>query len=152
MNKEQFQDESAIIGDSSDDTQLLRGMAVAARQYLQGFRWCPPVERLRLAYGIGDVVAIFYVEFSRPIDGGDTALWVVVGDLPSAYLVTDVIDSPRVALESYCNLMDDWINAALGAAPLDSAFPVAVAPTRENAERLKTRIAYLRKSIVPNVP
>jgi len=152
MNKEQYQNEKAITGDSSEDTQLLRGMAVSARQYLLSFRWCPPVEQLRLAYGIGDVVAVFYVDFPRPIESGDTSLWVVVGDLPSAYLVTDEIDSPRVALESYCSLMDDWISAALGATHLDSAFPVAIAPTRENVESLKTRIEYLRKIIIPNVP
>ena len=152
VHREYFQEEHAIAGDSVEDSQLLKTMAKEARRYLLAHRWCPPVNRLFLAHGIGGVAAVFYVEFARPIDGGDKELWVIVGDLPSAYLVTDEINTPYAALQSYCALMDDWIRAVRDSKPLDEVFPVEVTPTLESAEKLASRIRFLRENVIPNAP
>lgn len=45
--------------------------------------------------------------------GTPGALWVVAGDLPSAYLVTDAAPTATAtaALAIYCSLMQDWVEA-----------------------------------------
>jgi hypothetical protein len=147
-----YQPEESISGDSEEDTQLLREMAKSARKYLQSFKWCPPIGKVLLAYGVGGVVAVFLVEFERPINGtNDKSLWAIVGDVPSAYMVTDKIPGPKAALETYCGLMEDWANAVKNGAPLENAFPVKAEATPESAARLQSRIQYIRKEIIPNI-
>src|SRR5688572_15136850 len=103
-----FQDVSQIRGEDAEDTALLSAMAREARTYITSFDWCPPILQSYLAYGVGGVAAIFLFQFAEKIGGTDQELWVVVGDLPSAYLVVIPEDSPKSALGRYCELMDEW--------------------------------------------
>jgi hypothetical protein len=73
----------------------------------------------------------------------------VVGDLPKAYLVTDDSPSPRLALETYVELMSEWVDAATKGQPVDELIPVNVAPTLENAKLLEGRLAFLSAKIIP---
>jgi hypothetical protein len=145
-----FQDESEIEGDDPEDTELLRAMATEARTYIEDFEWCPPVESIHLALGIGGVVSVFLFQFDEPIEGSDSddALWVVVGDLPSAYVFVEPDDDGSVALNRYCDMMEDWAFNVLKGNPLDECFPVAAEATEENAEALGQRIAFLRTEIL----
>jgi hypothetical protein len=150
MNTAAYQQEARISGDSDEDTELLRKMAGEVRAYLGGFRWCPPIKTLYLAGGVGGMVGLFLAELERPIDNQDNFLWVVVGDLPSAYLVTDS-STPKEALETYCSLMHEWARAVKSEASLDNVFPVDAEPTRENAEQLMSRMSFLRREIIPSL-
>lgn len=151
MNTTEFQSENAIRGDSAQDTSELKKMALAARNYISSFKWCPAINELFLAYGVGGVVAVFVLHFSKKIDDRDDYLWVVAGDLPSAYLVPDKISTAKQALVAYCDLMNTWTKSVLEKQSLDNAFPVAVNPTRENALALQKRIDFLRKRIIPQI-
>jgi hypothetical protein len=104
---------------------------------------------LSLGYGIGGVIALFRVEFTRAIDDIDEELWVVVGDLPSAYFVHEGNEDPAVALECYCGLMEDWAMAAKSGESVDECFPVDAEATLENAEALLSRITFIRSELVP---
>jgi hypothetical protein len=126
-------------------------MADEAHQYLASFAWARDVAALSLAYGVGGVVALFLAEFRGKIGGTDDRLWVVVGDLPSAYLVVEPNDTPSGALERYCRLMDDWAFAVLRSTDLDEVFPVASKATAENANALRLRMAFLRTEIIPDI-
>ena len=139
------------MGDDDADTALLRAMAGSARDYISSFDWCPPIGACYLASGVGGIVAIFLFEFTDKIQDTDEQLWVIVGDLPSGYLVVKLEDSPQAALERYCDLMEDWIAAIRDSTPLDKAFPVAAEPTPENAELLERRIAFLLAEIIPRM-
>jgi hypothetical protein len=141
-----------IVGGDEEDTKLLREMAAEAREYICGFHWCLPIKAMFVADGVGGVIALFLVEFEGKIGGTDDRLWVVVGDLPSAYMVVNSDETPQEALENYCVLMDDWIAAVLGSGDLDSVFPVEAPATRENAELLRSRMAFLREHIIPSAP
>ena len=144
-----FQDESKITGDDPEDTELLREMAAEARAYLEDYEWCPPIEKFHLASGIGGVVAAFLVQFEEVIEGTeDDALWVIVGDLPSAYVIVEPGDDGDAALSRYCGLMEDWAFNVLKGNSLDESFPVAAEATHENAEMLSQRIAFLRTEIL----
>ncbi|HTU67648.1 MAG TPA: hypothetical protein VMF52_16980 [Steroidobacteraceae bacterium] len=143
-----FQDADAIFGDDTEETELLRGMAQEARAYLEAFSWAKPIRRQRLALGVGGIVAVFYIELTEKLDDDSEALWIFVGDLPSAYVVVDADDSPLDALERYCDLMDDWAEAVLEGEPLEEVFPVDAAATEENARLLLVRTELLRCELI----
>ncbi|MCW3116488.1 MAG: hypothetical protein JWM28_570, partial [Chitinophagaceae bacterium] len=103
-----------------------------------------------LADGVGGIVAIFLVKFTHKIQDTDDRLWLVVGDIPSAYLVVESNDTPAKVLEEYCQLMEEWISAVEISGDLQGVYPVDAAPTIANAEQLKERVYLLRKEIVLN--
>lgn len=140
---------SQIKGDDAEDTALLRQMADEATRYLKSHKWCPDISHAYLGFGIGGVVAVFLFEFSMATRGVDSQLWVVVGDLPSAYLVTDKACNARLALELYCDLMDAWANAVTQNTSLESVYPVRAEATDENAVQLRSRVRFLRDKVIP---
>ena len=86
----------------------------------------------------------------------DEWLWVVVGDVPPAYLVTDDAATPAKALGIYIDLMEEWVDAVEAGEPVGDLIPVATADgyelideTPANAAMLKSRLGYLREQIVP---
>lgn len=139
----------AIKGEDEEDTKLLAEMAVHARNYVTSFEWCLPITAMYLADGIGGIVAIFLVEFKGKIDGTDDRLWVVVGDLPPAYMVVELDDCAQEALERYCLLMDDWIAAVRDKGDFGNVYPVSAPRTEEYAEALQSRLKFLREEIIP---
>ena len=138
LAKAKFVRVTGIQGDSPEDTTALSSMAKRAAEYLTKFHWCPPVAELRLQAGIGGVVAVFQAILERKIDESDDRLWVVVGDLPPAYLVVNSDDeSAATVLETYCGLMEDWVDAVkTPGASFDSVFPVEAERTLGNALQL----------------
>jgi hypothetical protein len=124
-------------------------MGTSAWAYITSFDWCPPVSAAYLASGVGGVVALFLFAFDEKIEGTDDRLWVVNGDLPSAYFVVEPDDSPADALERYCGLMEDWISAVRNSTPLEEVFPVAAEPDLEHADMLEKRIAFLLAQVIP---
>ena len=138
-----------IVGEDAAETDLLKGMLRDATDYLRGFQWCPPIDRVYLGCGVGGVVAVFLLHLSRQIQGIDEWLWVIEGDLPTAYLVVDQASDPVSALEVYCQLMDEWCEAVLGGRSLDSVFPVRVEPTHNNAKALVRRLDFIRTELLP---
>jgi hypothetical protein len=149
LNTECFQLEQNILGDSPEDTDALKEMAASARLYLSSFNWCPAMEELFLAFGVGGVVALFLVHFRQKAGATDEFLWVVVGDLPSAYFVVDQARTPTEALNVYCGLMERWVDAVLNGKHLSDVFPVKASPSVEHAALLKKRIEFLRSKISP---
>jgi hypothetical protein len=101
---------------------------------------------------VGKIIAPFLIRFAEhPAHDVDQELWVIVGDLPSAYFVTDEASTPREAVELYCSLMDDWIAAVLNGDRLDEVFPVEAEPTPGNAESLASRLQFIREQIIPGL-
>jgi hypothetical protein len=150
MHVNHFQLAPQINGDSPEDTKLLHFMVEEVRAYLNNFRWCPPVKNIYLAFGIGGIVGIFLAEFEEKIDQQDDFLWVIVGDLPSAYLVTDSI-TPYEALDAYISLMEDWVSAVEAGEGLEDVFPVAAQPTPKNVLMLRKRLKFLKNNILTKI-
>jgi hypothetical protein len=143
-----WQEESQIEGEDPEDTELLREMAAEARAYIEDFEWSPRITSIHLALGVGGVVAAFLVQFDEVIEDSDDALWVIVGDLPSAYVIVEPEDDGMAALSRYCELMEDWTINVLEGHSLEDSFPVDVEETAEQAEMLNQRIAFLRTEII----
>ena len=138
-------------GDDEVDTEKLHEYAALAKNYIQSFSWCPPIKDILLAYGVEGIVSVFLVEFVRSIQGTDDKLWLVVGDLPSAYLVVEPNDDESQALERYCELMDQWVDTVRRSGDVSQVFPVMAQPTIEHADMLNRRLEMLRAEIIPQI-
>jgi hypothetical protein len=137
-----------MTGEDKRETALLTELLRKARDYLTAMPWCRGIRREFYGLGVGGVVGVFLFEILAK-KGVDSPLWVICGDLPSAYLVTEQAPTPTAALRLYCELMSDWIVAVRKGGDLSEVFPVPVAPTKEHAKQLETRIKLLRTKIIP---
>ena len=141
--------EDQIRDDDEVETIALRKLLDEAVGYVSKFRWCPPIHSKYMGFGIGGVIGVFLIKFTDPIQNShDTELWVITGDLPSAYLVTEKAPDTDTALRIYCALMRDWIKAVESASSLDKVYPVLAAPTQENATLLRKRIDFIETEFI----
>jgi len=142
-----------IAGDDEEDTQLLRGMADEARTYITSFSWCKQIDDGYLGGGVGGIFAVFLFHIRPSGREVDRWIWVVVGDVPPAYLPLSDASSPREVFETYIDGMRRWVQRARngnteGATAADVP-PVNVPPTPEWADKLKTRLDTLEQVITP---
>jgi hypothetical protein len=135
-------------GDSEQDTRLLREILEEAGAFLRGFDWCLSVDDSYFGFGVGGVVAVFLLRIVPAHEGVDELLWVVTGDLPPAYIVTEGNPTAIDALAAYVDEMSMWVRAARRGDSLDDLIPVNVPPTPENAENLERRLEFLRAKIM----
>lgn len=152
LNKAQAIPLSQMVGEDSEETELFRQAAEEARNYLKPFNWCNDAADEYFCFGIGGVIQIFLFRVVRVLEQEKAVeewLWVIVGDLPSAYLVTDDDKSPHDALLTYCNLMKDWVATVQSGGDLGQVYPVDAAPTEENASMLLTRVDFLLGEVLP---
>jgi hypothetical protein len=140
-----------LDGDDAEETERLRVLAAEAGRYITSFHWCPPLDRLLLAFGVGGLLGLFLARFERPVEGfEDQELWLVVGDLPPAYFVTEDSETPAEALETYCKLMEEWADQVLSGGDTSECFPIAAEPTVEHAQMLKSRLEFIRDQLIPD--
>jgi hypothetical protein len=136
-------------GDDEEDTSLLRIMASEAQEFLKSFSWCRSIREAYFGNGCGGVVALFFFRIESSKADVDEWLWVVVGDLPPAYLVIDVSETPSQALESYIDEMSKWMKLAKQGRSSRKVIPVNAPATPEYAEALEGRLKFLREVLVP---
>ena len=80
----------------------------------------------------------------------DECLWVVVGDVPPAYLVTDESRTPAEALRTYISEMRYWVAAVESGKPVNELIPVNAPANPDTAMALKKRLAFLESEILPS--
>ncbi|HUO23107.1 MAG TPA: hypothetical protein VMU59_11380 [Caulobacteraceae bacterium] len=152
INTSGFQLYPDITSENGEETRLLKADAKEALAFVRGFKWAPPVKRLYLAWGVGGIVVLFLVIFERKIAGApDDRLWIVVGDLPPAYFVTESVSNPAEAIDAYCGLMEDWIWAVRNGGDVSECYPVGVPPDEEHAAMIDSRISSIRAHLLPRI-
>ena len=117
--------------------------------YLHTQKWCIGMGDVYFGVGLGSVFSVFLVEIDPQPTGVDRWLWVIVGDIPSAYLVTDESPNPIAAAETYIGLMRSWIGMAREGESSSTTFPVNLPTTPESANRLERKIDSLQQHILP---
>jgi hypothetical protein len=135
-------------GDDDEDTALLLRMRHDAEAFLRSFEWYRGIKESYFGLGVGKVVAVFLYRIHAQTHV-DEWHWIIVGDLPFAYLITDAAPNPIAALGVYCDLMQQWVDAVLQGSSLDTLYPVAAEATAENANLLQRRIEMLKTMIIP---
>jgi hypothetical protein len=139
----------SIEGESVADTNLLRGMATEARDFISSQEWCEQIDHQYLAYGVGGVVAVFLFQITARFEDVDECLWGIVGDLPPAYIVVEDNPTAADALDAYCSEMEAWVEAAEKGESVEDLIPVNVPASSDYASQLKGRLQFLRTEILP---
>jgi hypothetical protein len=121
-----------------------------AHDYIAGFDWAKP-GRFWVGECIPGVIGIFLVELDSSSVDIDPFTWVIVGDLPPAYISPAYAGSPREALDGYIAEMMAWVEAVEKNETVDDLIPVNSPPTHENAASLKGRLEFLRREVLPQV-
>jgi hypothetical protein len=126
----------------------VRELADEAKAFIESHDWCQKVTAVHLAWAVAGVIAVFQVDLKPARPDVDTALWVVVGDIPPAYLVLDDAPTWRAALRGYVAEMSCWVDAVKHGQPLDDLIPVAAEPSHEHAEMLAGRLAFIQTEFI----
>jgi hypothetical protein len=136
-------------GETDDETALLNSDSIRARNFILQQKWCFGIGKVYFGAGLGGVASIFLMEIVPLPTNVDRWVWVIVGDIPPAYLVTDGASNPINALEEYIELAREWVSLAYLSRASDEVIPVNRAPTPENAAILERRLNSLSKDILP---
>ncbi len=146
-----------FYGEDAEDQALLIEMIQRGQRWLAGHAWC---ERIAETYvgdvAVGGIVVVLLARIVPADDDVDEWLWVVVGDVPPAYLVTDDLPNPASALDTYVNLVREWVDAAAKGEDVSNLMPLQshlrpgepLRPTPENAETLRVRLDSIQRLIL----
>ena len=138
-----------MAGDSPEDTALLEAACTEGQEFLLTYPWCHGFGEVYFGAGVGGVVAIFLMSIYPVPTGMDEWVWVVVGDVPPAYLMLHQCCTPIDALRGYIALMQEWVDLARDGIQSCEVVPVNMPSTPENAIRLQDRLDLLTNTIVP---
>ena len=135
--------------ESEEEVPRLGALTDDAWRFARSYRWTPPIADLVLAFAVAPIIGIYLMRFEPGGEPRDAERWVVVGDLPSMHFETDDSPTPAVALRLYCAIAQDWADSVLAGRDLSDSYPIQVAPTKEHAEMLLSRIETLRRDFIP---
>ena len=107
-----------------------------------------PVADIVLAFGVAPIIGLFLARFMPGGKPEDAERWVVVGDLPPMHFEIDDTPTPALALRLYCAIAQDWADNVLAGRDLSDSYPIEVEPTREHAEMLLSRVAFIRRRLI----
>jgi hypothetical protein len=120
----------------------------AAERFLARQSWCAQVQNVTRVFAIAGVLGVFRCTLLPSNPKADIMVWVIVGDLPPAYIVHEPGDSWQDALIGYVDEMDEWVRAVQNGTSLDDVIPVNGAPTLDNAAMLASRLDFIRTRLL----
>src|SRR5262245_17713277 len=100
-----------------------------AEAFLASQKWCKTITQRFLAWNLADKIGVFYFRLEPIREGIDNELWVIVGDLPPAYLVCDNAKDCLEALDAYGVEMMKWVKAVREGQSTSEVIPVNAPPT-----------------------
>jgi hypothetical protein len=139
---------SEVISDERESTELSRARR-EARDYIEFYDWVFCIQKEFLGVAIDGVVYIFLFEITPARDGVDSWVWVIVGDVPPAYITCEDAKTPFEALDGYIGAMEEWVRAARADSSVADLIPVNVAANPENAQKLEQRLQFLDSKVLP---
>jgi hypothetical protein len=126
----------------------MESLCKEAKNFLEYYDWCGEILETYMGMLYLGVVGVFLFKIAPTKKDVDEWIWVIVGDLPSAYLTVDECPNPATALDGYVGAMEEWVEAAQSGDSVAGLIPVNVAATKENAKNLKIRLSLLEKNIL----
>ena len=94
------------------------------------------------------IIGIYLFEIIHSRDDVDDFIWVITGDIPSAYITCEDAPNPACALDGYIGAMREWVKAVNSNQGIEDLIPVNVPPTKTWAEKLENRLNFLDKKIL----
>jgi hypothetical protein len=134
------------IGDITDEEVI--ALVQEASCFLSEQRWCERVGPGGLAFAIPGVLAVFrFAVFGRRPDLPPD-VWVVVGDLPPAYIAQPPDSSWQDVVAGYVYEMRRWVTAVQAGSSVSDLIPVGIAPTLEYADSLAHRLDFIQTELL----
>lgn len=122
-----------------------------ARQFIGFYNWVEAIKAEYLGVAFEGIVYVFLFAIERTRMDVDPWVWVIVGDIPPAYITCDHAKTPFEALNGYVGAMEEWVAAALQGASVAELIPVNVPPTHDNAQNLSRRLQFIDEQILPTL-
>ena len=126
---------------------LLKALQEASK-YLSYYKWVSRIDEQFLGYAAEGIIYIFLFKILPNRVDVDSWIWVIVGDVPPAYITCEDAKTPAEALDGYIGAMEEWVETALRGKSVSRMIPVNVPATPENAELLRKRLEFLNKEIL----
>ncbi|MCV3209260.1 hypothetical protein OHD62_23705 [Mesorhizobium sp. YC-39] len=138
----------ANISTGEDDLDSAR---IEARQYLEFYNWVSAIKGEYLGYGAEGIIYIFLFEIEPGRPDVSQWIWVIVGDVPPAYIAADDARTPFEAVDGYIGALEEWVEAARQGKSVAKLIPVNVDANPANAEILASRLKFLDEKILPEL-
>jgi len=87
--------------EDAEDRRLFEAMTEAARGFVESFDWCRGIREEYIGIAVPGIVGVYLFRIGPTDPGVDEWIWVIVGDLPPAYITTDEAPNPAAALDGY---------------------------------------------------
>jgi hypothetical protein len=126
-----------MIGDDDEDNILLQQMSKDAEEYIRSFSWCGGILRAFFGGCVGGIFAVFLYQIIPARPDVSSWIWIVEGDVPSAYLPIEDAESPAAVFDAYLGGMKKWIALAREGrtATPKTAFRHSTSRTHPNGQR-----------------
>jgi hypothetical protein len=135
-------------GSKDADAAAIAQLHQEARDFLVHFEWCEALLEEHVGFIYPGIVGVFLFKIRPSREGVDEWVWIIVGDLPPAYITCEESPNPATALDSYVGAMLEWLSAVDRGESIDELIPVDVPATKENVERLRARLKFLDDNIL----
>ena len=122
-----------------------------AEAFINFYDWVGGIEAEFVGLDFDDSLYVFLFKIIPIRDDVDDWLWVVIGDVPSAYITCDDANDPYEALDGYVGAMEAWVEAARSGTSVADLVPVDVPATPANAAMLEKRLKFIDETILPLV-
>lgn len=136
-----------------EDAEAIAELADVARRFIRHHKWCGGIIDAYFDRGIASV-AVFKFRI-EPLLGADDEVWIIVGDIPPAYMDTPDCPNGATALEAYVLNMQDWVDAVRAGSAIDHLIPVLTSetfhhlkPLPEVADLLVKRLDFIRANLL----
>jgi hypothetical protein len=137
----------SFVPEYEEDLALFNADVEEARRYLASQKWCERIESLYLGITVPGIVLVCLADIV-PLANADPRVWVIVGDIPPAYIDTTVASTPGSALDAYIFQMSRWVDAVEDNGELADLIPVNAPPTADYAAALRKRLDLLRDEVL----
>lgn len=119
-----------------------------AVRFIEYYDWCSRIVSTYIGIVYPGIIGVFLFNIIANRKDVDEWVWVIVGDLPPAYITCEDCPNPATAIDAYIGAMLDWVSAASVGDSVDKLIPVNVLPTKGNASKLKLRLEFLDEKIL----
>lgn len=137
------------LKDEIENVDEVLALSMEAQNYLSSFNWCNSILDGWLVKEWGYILCVFYFKIRpSPDSGADEFVWIIVGDIPPAYIDIKSAHDEFDALEVYVSLMEEWINNVKKGKSVDNCFPISVSPSKKHAIMLSNRIDIIKNDLI----
>jgi hypothetical protein len=126
-----------------------------ATEFLEAHEWCLEVIDQYLSFSSVPILCVFLADV-KVLAPATSPLWVIVGDIPPAFIDVAETENAAEALQDYCAAMAEWVRAVRGGDSLNDLIPVRergslhlVQADIEVANALQARLDFISREIVP---